>query len=287
MANEPGKLSCQLTCFAAGGLLGLVAAIILFFVVGFSSAQAIFTGILIALVLGVLGALLFCRPLPSLDEIKAQRSAEGTGSGASGSASGAGSSGAAQTAATAGASTAGGGAGGDGGGPKADAPAGAGTSDDAGDAGDGGMEGGPAPIGAAAFEDQTGIATGAPEPVGAAALADERAESTPDYDGDGVKEGTGEGKRPAALDAPRGGKADNLKEIKGIGPKLEKMLNEMGFYHFDQIANWTDEEVAWVNANLTGFKGRVTRDNWVEQAKILASGGETEFSKRVDKGDVY
>ena len=284
MANEPGKLSCQLTCFAAGGLLGLVAAIILFFVVGFSSAQAIFTGILIALVLGVLGALLFCRPLPSLDEIKAQRSAEGTGSGASESASGAGSSGAAQAAATAGATTVGDGAGNDGGGPKSDAPAGAGTSDGS---DDGGMEGGPAPIGAAAFEDQTGIATGAPEPVGAAALADERAESTPDYDGDGVKEGTGEGKRPAALDAPRGGKPDNLKEIKGIGPKLEKMLNEMGFYHFDQIANWTDEEVAWVNANLTGFKGRVTRDNWVEQAKILASGGETEFSKRVDKGDVY
>ena len=284
MANEPGKLSCQLTCFAAGGLLGLVAAIILFFVVGFSSAQAIFTGILIALVLGVLGALLFCRPLPSLDEIKAQRSAEGTGSGASESASGAGSSGAAQAAATAGATTVGSGAGNDGGGPKSDAPAGAGTSDGS---DDGGMEGGPAPIGAAAFEDQTGIATGAPEPVGAAALADERAESTPDYDGDGVKEGTGEGKRPAALDAPRGGKPDNLKEIKGIGPKLEKMLNEMGFYHFDQIANWTDEEVAWVNANLTGFKGRVTRDNWVEQAKILASGGETEFSKRVDKGDVY
>ncbi len=65
------------------------------------------------------------------------------------------------------------------------------------------------------------------------------------------------------------------------------MLNDMGFYHFDQIAAWTADEVAWVNANLQGFKGRVTRDNWVEQAKILAAGGETEFSKRVDKGDVY
>ena len=65
------------------------------------------------------------------------------------------------------------------------------------------------------------------------------------------------------------------------------MLNEMGFYHFDQIAGWSADEVAWVNANLKGFKGRVTRDNWIDQARILAAGGDTEFSKRVDKGDVY
>ena len=68
---------------------------------------------------------------------------------------------------------------------------------------------------------------------------------------------------------------------------MEKMLNGMGFYHFDQIAAWSADEVAWVNANLEGFKGRVTRDNWVEQAKILAAGGETEFSKRARDGDVY
>jgi NADH-quinone oxidoreductase subunit E len=61
----------------------------------------------------------------------------------------------------------------------------------------------------------------------------------------------------------------------------------MGVYHFDQIAAWTATEMAWVNANLQGFKGRATRDNWVEQAKTLAAGGETEFSKRVDKGSVY
>jgi len=113
------------------------------------------------------------------------------------------------------------------------------------------------------------------------------AEATPDYDGDGVKEGTSEGSRPEALSAPKGGKADNLKEIKGVGPKLETLLNEMGFYHFDQIANWGAEEVAWVDANLEGFKGRVSRDNWVDQAKTLASGGETEFSKRARDGDVY
>jgi NADH-quinone oxidoreductase subunit E len=82
-------------------------------------------------------------------------------------------------------------------------------------------------------------------------------------------------------------RADDLKRIKGVGPKLEKLCNRLGFYHFDQIAAWTADEVAWVDQNLEGFKGRVTRDNWVEQARLLASGGETEFSKKVDKGDVY
>ncbi|KIT15816.1 NADH-quinone oxidoreductase chain 2 [Jannaschia aquimarina] len=97
----------------------------------------------------------------------------------------------------------------------------------------------------------------------------------------------GPGTRPDALKAPRDGQADDLKRIRGIGPKLETLCNDLGFYHFDQIAGWSDDEVAWVDSNLEGFKGRVTRDEWVKQAKLLASGGETEFSSRVDKGDVY
>lgn len=120
----------------------------------------------------------------------------------------------------------------------------------------------------------------------AAAKAASSADST-DYDGDGTPEGTDEGTRPATLDGPRDGAADDLKMIKGIGPKLEKLCNSMGFYHFDQIAAWTGDEVAWVNANLAGFKGRVSRDNWVEQAATLAAGGSTEFANRVKKGDVY
>jgi predicted flap endonuclease-1-like 5' DNA nuclease len=108
-----------------------------------------------------------------------------------------------------------------------------------------------------------------------------------DYDGDGVAEGENEGTRPEALEAARDGGADDLKRIKGVGPKMEQVCNGLGFYHFDQIAAWSEDEVAWVNANLKGFKGRVTRDDWVEQAKLLAAGGETEFSKKVDKGGVY
>ncbi|WP_371157746.1 hypothetical protein [Jannaschia sp. 2305UL9-9] len=93
--------------------------------------------------------------------------------------------------------------------------------------------------------------------------------------------------KPKTLDAPRDGGADDLKRIKGIGPKLEQLCNRLGFWHFDQIANWTDAEVAWVDQNLEGFKGRVTRDTWVAQARQLAAGEETDFSKRVDKGGVY
>ncbi len=124
----------------------------------------------------------------------------------------------------------------------------------------------------------------------AVSLADHMAaqdDSDADRDGDGVVEGTDEGTKPQTLDAPIDGKADDLKKIKGVGPKLEKLCNALGFYHFDQIANWTDQEVAWVDSNLVGFRGRVTRDKWVEQAKLLSAGMETEFSKRVDKGGVY
>lgn len=127
----------------------------------------------------------------------------------------------------------------------------------------------------------TTAAAAKPEP------AAPQVETTPDFDGDGVQEGTDEGRKPQVLSAPQDGQADDLKQIKGVGPKLEQLLNSMGFYHFKQIASWTADEVAWVDANLKGFKGRVSRDNWVDQAKILAVGGETEFSKRVEDGDVY
>ena len=78
--------------------------------------------------------------------------------------------------------------------------------------------------------------------------------------------------RPAALEAARSGGPDDLKLIKGVGPKLEALLHSLGFYHFDQVANWTAAEIAWVDENLEGFKGRVTRDEWVAQARDLANG---------------
>ncbi len=88
-----------------------------------------------------------------------------------------------------------------------------------------------------------------------------------------------EGEKPAALTAARGGQADDLKKISGVGPKLEKTLNGLGIFHFSQIAEFTADNVAWVDRHLR-FKGRIARENWIEQAKVLAAGGETEFSKR-------
>ncbi|WP_224814042.1 NADH-quinone oxidoreductase subunit E [Hasllibacter sp. MH4015] len=78
---------------------------------------------------------------------------------------------------------------------------------------------------------------------------------------------------PELLSGPREGReADDLKRISGVGPKLEGVLNDLGFYHFDQIAEWGPGEVAWVDARLK-FKGRIERDNWIEQAKTFAAEG--------------
>ena len=93
--------------------------------------------------------------------------------------------------------------------------------------------------------------------------------------------------KPEMLKKARAGGADDLKMIKGVGPKLEALLNKLGVYHFDQVAGWRKAEVSWVDEHLEGFKGRVSRDNWVSQAKTLAKGGTTEFSGRVKKGGVY
>ncbi|MEP2030085.1 MAG: NADH:quinone oxidoreductase [Paracoccaceae bacterium] len=88
--------------------------------------------------------------------------------------------------------------------------------------------------------------------------------------------------KPAMLTEARVGGADNLKLLKGVGPKLEATLNDLGVFHFDQIAGWRKKEIAWVDERLK-FKGRIERDDWIKQAKVLAKGGETEFSKRSKK----
>ncbi|MEO0385119.1 MAG: NADH:quinone oxidoreductase [Pseudomonadota bacterium] len=75
--------------------------------------------------------------------------------------------------------------------------------------------------------------------------------------------------RPSGLDAPKGGKADDLKRISGVGPKLESVLNDLGIYHFDQVAGWTKKESDWVDTYLR-FKGRIARDGWIAQAKTFA-----------------
>ncbi len=83
----------------------------------------------------------------------------------------------------------------------------------------------------------------------------------------------------------RPGAPDDLKRIRGIGVLIEKKLNSMGINSYDTIANWAAGDIDRVSQTLD-FKGRIERENWVEQARILASGGATEFSRRVDRGEV-
>ncbi len=93
-----------------------------------------------------------------------------------------------------------------------------------------------------------------------------------------------EGVKPEALEGPRDGQADDLKMIKGVGPKLEDTLNELGIYHYEQIANWSRDNIDWVD-NFLSFKGRIDREDWLAQATQLARGEETEFSKRASYED--
>jgi NADH-quinone oxidoreductase subunit E len=89
--------------------------------------------------------------------------------------------------------------------------------------------------------------------------------------------------RPQGIAAARDGRADNLQRISGIGPKNEKTLHGLGFFHFDQIAAWSADEVAWVDDHLK-FNGRVQREEWNKQAKLLAEGKEEEFHQLYGTG---
>ncbi len=74
-------------------------------------------------------------------------------------------------------------------------------------------------------------------------------------------------RQPAEIARPE--TPDDLKQISGIGPKLEQVLNGLGIWTFGQIVEWTPEEVAWLDDYLQ-FKGRIERDTWQAQAKTLA-----------------
>jgi predicted flap endonuclease-1-like 5' DNA nuclease len=94
---------------------------------------------------------------------------------------------------------------------------------------------------------------------------------------------TGGMSRPKGIAAARGNRPDDLQRISGVGPKNEKILHKLGFYHFDQIAGWSASEAAWVDDHLK-FGGRVKRENWIHQASLLASGKEAEFLKQYGTG---
>jgi predicted flap endonuclease-1-like 5' DNA nuclease len=72
---------------------------------------------------------------------------------------------------------------------------------------------------------------------------------------------------------------DDLKRIRGIGVLIEKKLNSLGITHYEQVANWTGADIERIS-RILDFKGRIEREHWIEQARILATGGQTEFSRR-------
>lgn len=77
---------------------------------------------------------------------------------------------------------------------------------------------------------------------------------------------------------PAPGTGDDLTRIKGLGPKLAALLGQFGITTFAQIATWTPQEIERIDAQLGRFSGRITRDQWVEQAKLLATGDENAFT---------
>jgi predicted flap endonuclease-1-like 5' DNA nuclease len=89
--------------------------------------------------------------------------------------------------------------------------------------------------------------------------------------------------RPAGIAAARTGGPDDLQRISGVGPAIERTLHGLGFYRFDQIAGWTDSEVAWVSEHLN-FPGRIEREEWVAQARLLAAGDEVTFARLYGTG---
>ncbi|HCQ65609.1 MAG TPA: hypothetical protein DIU07_10840 [Rhodobacteraceae bacterium] len=265
MSNTSERVfSCRGICWVVGVLVGIVAAILI------TGVWGLIVGVAVAVALALVLQRLFCTDVAA---------ASATGSVSTQDAS---------AAAAGGAATA---ASGTPAGAAADAEAARAAADA--EAARAEAEAAPAAAKAEAEAEAARVAAAA---EAAQAKADAEADAAlaampepgaKDYDGDGVIEGEAEGTRPEALTAARGGQADDLKLIKGIGPKLEQLCNELGFFHWDQIANWSADEVAWVNANLKGFKGRVSRDNWLEQAKTLAAGGTTEFAQRAEKSGLY
>lgn len=73
---------------------------------------------------------------------------------------------------------------------------------------------------------------------------------------------------------------DNLELLKGVGPKLNTLLKSLGVTSFEQVANWSAADVREIDSRLGTFAGRISRDNWVDQAKLLVTGDVKGFEKK-------
>jgi len=85
------------------------------------------------------------------------------------------------------------------------------------------------------------------------------------------------------VSAPAAGAGDDLRRIKGVGPKLVTLLDSLGVTSFAQIAAWSDADIDRIDARMGAFAGRIRRDSWVEQAKYLAADDRAGFEARFGK----
>ena len=95
-----------------------------------------------------------------------------------------------------------------------------------------------------------------------------------------IKPATAEPIAPPATPEPTAAKSDNLQLLKGVGPKMVPLLNGLGVTSFQQIAAWTDADVAAIDPQLGAFQGRIARDNIVDQAVYLARGDKAGFEAK-------
>lgn len=283
MSQPSGNIRCTATCYTIGLIAGAIAAIMLVLLGSFSWPGAIFSGVVLALVIGLFLGWTVCRPLPTFDEVRSRHDLSATAP----RAHAAGTTTRVTPAPTVSATesgAAGAASGGTSAPPASDHSAGAESAPTA--------SADPAPASGTTSDAPAtgGVVQPSRELPGQTALEGERgdwkyeagATSAPAAGSPAPTDAD----KPSLLSAPHEGGADDLKRIKGVGPRLEQMLNELGVYHFSQIAAWNDREVAWIDDHLESFRGRASRDEWVAQAKILVTGAETEFSKRVGSGDV-
>jgi len=77
--------------------------------------------------------------------------------------------------------------------------------------------------------------------------------------------------------------ADDLRQIKGVGPKLVTVLQSLGVTRFEQIAEWSEADIDRIDAQLGAFQGRIRRDNWIEQAKLLSGGDTAAYEAKFGK----
>lgn len=85
---------------------------------------------------------------------------------------------------------------------------------------------------------------------------------------------------------------DDLSRIDGVGPFIEKKLNDVNIYSYEQIASWSAEDIKQITQQIQYFEGRIEKDNWVGQAKILmespslaATDNEASSNQDTDSGN--